>query len=151
MLPAALGRFVLDSKRLRRWLEGRFATGRHVETTSLRWYLVLRLVAAMRRMRRSSLRFGEEQARIEAWLGLARDVAPRDPALAAEILISQGLIKGYGDTFERGLANFETVISAARRVAGRPRADADVRALREAALADENGACLREALAALAA
>ncbi|SMF61899.1 indolepyruvate oxidoreductase subunit beta family protein [Allosphingosinicella indica] len=141
-LPAALGRAILHSPRLTRILEPLFRKGRHVETTSLRWFLMLRILAGMRRFRRASLRYAEEQARIEAWLGAIRDAAARDTALATEIARTQGLVKGYGDTFERGLKNFEIVMAAA------PALDADaVARLRAAALADDQGTTLAAAIA----
>jgi len=148
-LPGWAATAILRNGWLRRRLEKTFAVGRHVETTRLRWFLMLRLVAAMRTRRRSTLRYAEEQARIEAWLGLAHEAAQRDRRLAAEILACQRLIKGYSDTFERGLARFETLMTAARSLAGRPDAAERLADLREAALKDEHGmalsACLSEA------
>lgn len=141
-LPAAIGRFILDSPRLSKLLAPLFRDGRHVETTSLRWFLMLRLLAGMRRMRRSSLRYQEEQARIDDWLGLIGAAAARDLPLATEVARAQGLVKGYGDTFERGLANFETLM------AHLPHVDAGGLArLRVAALADDKGHKLAEELA----
>jgi indolepyruvate ferredoxin oxidoreductase beta subunit len=141
-LPAGLGRRIWDSPRLTRRLEPFFRKGRHVETTSLRWFLVLRLLAGMRRFRRSTLRYHEEQERIEHWLAAIRATAARDTRLATEVARTQGLVKGYGDTFERGLANFERVMAAL------PRVNAEGLArLRTAALADDKGKALGEELA----
>ncbi|WP_114953985.1 indolepyruvate oxidoreductase subunit beta family protein [Sphingosinicella terrae] len=135
-LPAALGRSILASPRLSGQLHRFFAKGRHVETTSLRWFLLLSLLAGFRRWRRGTLRYADEQARIDAWLGLIRDAATRDPALATELAKCQQLIKGYGDTFARGLAKYDRVIAQYRD--GKLDA-AQLRRLREAALADEEG------------
>lgn len=143
-LPAGIGRRILASKRLSTWLHPFVARGRHVETTGLRWFLMLNLLAGFRRWRRSSLRYALEQARIEAWLELVREAAPRDPALALELAKCQQLIKGYGDTFARGLGNYDRIV--ARYRAGGLDA-AGVRGLREAALADEDGDALGLALA----
>ncbi|WP_380874152.1 indolepyruvate oxidoreductase [Sphingomonas sp. DBB INV C78] len=142
-LPAGIGRFVLNSPGLSKLLEPFFRAGRHVETTSLRWFLMLRLLAGMRRFRRSSLRFHEEQERIEGWLAAIRQVAARDTVLATEVARAQGLVKGYGDTFERGLANFATVMAAVDTVDA-----AGLARLRAAALADDKGQKLAEELAA---
>lgn len=142
-LPAAIGGTILHSPRLSKLLEPLFAQGRHVTTTSLRWYLVLRLLAAMRPIRRKSLRYRAEQQRIESWLGLAATAARQDVVAAMEILACQSLIKGYSDTFERSLRNFETVMTVARdRLLGRSDAARQIAALREAALADEEGTAL---------
>ncbi|MFT3976495.1 MAG: indolepyruvate oxidoreductase subunit beta family protein [Sphingomonas bacterium] len=146
-MPAGIGGFILRSPRLSRWLEPLFKRGRHVETTGLRWFLALRLLASLRAIRRSTLRYREEQARIEAWLAFVQDTARSDRAAATELLACQQLIKGYSDTFERGLANFETVMHEARTFVGQPDAADRIRLLREAALADESGTALGCALA----
>jgi len=54
-------------------------------------------------------------------------------------------VKGYGDTHERGLGNYETLMAAIER-AGARIAPAAVRELRDAALADERGDKLQVAL-----
>ncbi|HZV09680.1 MAG TPA: DUF6537 domain-containing protein, partial [Novosphingobium sp.] len=110
-LPAGLARRLLASPALSRWLERQLAGGRLAQTTSLRWFLALRLVAAGRRWRRRTLRYGEEQARIEVWLARMASQARHDLALATETARCQRLIKGYGDTFERTLAQFEAVMA----------------------------------------
>ncbi len=144
-LPAGLGRWILANEGLSRLLSRFFGKGRHVETTGLSWFLMLRLVAAMRALRPRSLRFVEEQERIEAWLETVRQDAAHDPALATEIVRCQRLIKGYGDTFARGLGNFGRIM--ARHATGTQSAE-DIRRLRELALADENGTALTEGLRA---
>lgn len=141
MLPAPIGSRILASNRLSRALRPFLSKGRHVETTSLRWFMMLWLVAGWRRWRRASLRYRVEQARIEDWLALA---ARADPALAIEIVRCQRLIKGYGDTFERGLANYTRIIE---RVRTGGVSAAEIARLRDAALADEDGAALAIALA----
>lgn len=140
-LPAGLGRSILASDRLSGLLSRFFTKGRHVETTSLRWYLTLSMLASGRRWRRSTLRYQTEQARIEAWLDLVRAA---EPGVALELVKCQRLIKGYGDTFERGLGNFDRIV--ARYRAGGLDA-AGIARLRDAALADENGKALETALA----
>lgn len=140
-MPAALGRAILASPRLSGWLGAMFTKGRHVETTSLRWFFMLSVLAAGRRWRRSTLRYQTEQARIEAWLDIVR-MAP--PEVALELVKCQRLIKGYGDTFERGLHNFDRIVER-YRTGGLTAAD--IARLREAALADEHGDTLQAALA----
>jgi indolepyruvate ferredoxin oxidoreductase beta subunit len=147
-LPAGLGRWILHSPRLCKMLEPFFRDGRYVETTSLRWFLVLRFLSAMRPMRPRSLRYVEEQERIDGWLADVRGSIVADPALALALARSQRLIKGYGDTFERGLRNFRAIRSAlfARAAADR-RADWLEQACAQA-LADDSGKALERALAA---
>jgi indolepyruvate ferredoxin oxidoreductase beta subunit len=151
-LPAGLGRRLLASPRARRLLDRMFSKGRHVRTTRVRWFLVLSFLAALRPMRRKTLRYAVEQARIEEWLDLVLKTARAgDRDCAAELVACQRLIKGYGDTHERGLANYRRIVSQWPRLAGRPDAAATLRRLRDAALADEEGRALSEALEPLAA
>ncbi len=140
-LPAGIGRAILASPGLSRRLARLFGKGRHVETTSLRWLVMLNMLAGMRRWRRGTLRYQTEQARIEAWLDLVRSA---DPEVAIELVKCQRLIKGYGDTFERGLGSFNRIMQ--RYQAGGLTA-AGIARLREAALADDKGDTLQAALA----
>jgi indolepyruvate ferredoxin oxidoreductase beta subunit len=147
-LPAPLGRWLLRSGTPRRLVEKLTARGRHVETTAIPGFLLLRCIAALRRFRRLTLRFVEEQQRIEAWLARIGAVAPRDPALALEIARCQRLVKGYGDTHARGWSNFQRLMQETDRLAGAPDAALRLAALCDAALADENGHALAKALEA---
>jgi len=137
-LPAGLGRWAQASPWPRRVTAPLFAKGRHVRTSSIRGFLLLRIVAGLRRWRRGSLRDHREQAAIEAWLGEIAASATIDPALAVEVIACQRLVKGYGDTHARGMANFNAAMAAASRT----RDAGFVRRLREAALADEHGLAL---------
>jgi indolepyruvate ferredoxin oxidoreductase beta subunit len=143
-LPAPLGRWLLRSGAPRRWVERLGARGRVVETSSLRGYLMLAVVASMRRWRRATLRYAIETERIEAWLADIRTVAAAQPTLATEIARCQRLVKGYGDTHARGWRNFETLRSVWRGAA--PPGPAELATLRDAALADEHGRALQAAL-----
>ena len=55
-------------------------------------------------------------------------------------------MKGYSDTHERGLKNYNTVTDAVQRLADRSDLAAIIKRLRTAALADEEGKQLRAAL-----
>jgi len=130
-LPAAIGARLARGGLLKRLFAPLFEKGRHVRTSGVFWFLVLRLLASRRRSRRGTLRYAKENARIEVWLAAVRQARDRD--IAMELVLSQNLIKGYGETHERGLRKFEAVMEAYRRGAS---AQA-LRALREAALKDE--------------
>jgi indolepyruvate ferredoxin oxidoreductase, beta subunit len=145
-LPAGLGRWLLASGAPRRFVERFTQAGRVVDTTSLRGFLLLWFLAGLRRWRRSTLRFAMENARIERWLARIEQAARFNAQLAAEIAQCQRLVKGYGDTHERGLRNYETLMAAVDG-AGASLAPAALRELRDAALADEHGTQLRAALA----
>ena len=120
--------------------------GRVVKTTSLRGFMMLYLLAGMKRWRRSTMRYAVEDQRIEQWLQRIVAFAKANPQLAAEVAQCQRLVKGYSDTHERGLRNYEAVM-AALDAAGTAMAPATLRELRDAALADEHGKQLRAKLA----
>lgn len=145
-LPAALGRWLANSGAPRRLVERFTRKGRVVATSSLGGFLMLYLLAGLKRWRRGTLRFAVENARIEQWLGRIEAIARFNPQLALEVAQCQRLVKGYGDTHERGWGNFATLMAAADR-AGATMAPATLRELREAALADEHGDKLRALLA----
>ena len=145
-LPAAIGRAVERPGWLRRTVERFTRKGRIVTTSSLGGFLMLHAVAGMRRWRRSTTRYAAENAAIEAWLARIAATATTHPALAVEVAQCQRLVKGYSDTHERGVRNFETVMAALQK-AGPALAPATLRELREAALADEQGSKLAATLA----
>ncbi|MBM3595624.1 MAG: indolepyruvate oxidoreductase subunit beta family protein [Alphaproteobacteria bacterium] len=144
-LPAGLGRWAARQG----WLERFFAKGRKVRTSSLRGFLMLSLLASGRRWRRLTLRFQREDAAIEAWLDTVRGLASTDYAAAVELVRCQKLIRGYGETHERGARNFGRIVEAIAS-APAPGLAPTIRKLRDAALADEKGAKLEKALAELA-
>jgi indolepyruvate ferredoxin oxidoreductase beta subunit len=145
-LPAWLGRRLQRDGWARRRVEAMTRKGRVVTTSSVRGFLLLSTVAAMRRWRRSTLRFRDEQQAIERWLQRIADTALVNPQLAVEVAKCQRLVKGYSETHARGTRNFGTLMAAVDR-AGAAIAPATVRELRDAALADEAGLQLQAALA----
>ncbi len=149
LLPARFGRWLQGSGAPRRLVERFTQHGRIVKTSSLHGFLLLYALAGARRWRRGSLRYEVENARIEDWLERIHQTAASDPALALEIARCQRLVKGYSDTHERGLRNFEKLMAAARRMTGVPQAAATLHRLRDAALADEHGHALDAALAGI--
>ncbi|MFS2050430.1 DUF6537 domain-containing protein, partial [Variovorax sp. CT11-76] len=146
-LPAGPGRWLMRTGWARGLVERFTRKGRVVQTSSLHGYLLLFTVAGMGRWRRSTLRYADENRRIEAWLAEIAATAARNTELAIEVAQCQRLVKGYSDTHERGLRNYDTVMAALRR-AGDALAPATLRELRNAALADEHG-CARSPRASL--
>jgi indolepyruvate ferredoxin oxidoreductase beta subunit len=120
-----------------------------VQTSSIRGFLLLYLVAGLRRWRRASLRYEIETARMHAWLDAILAAAPAEYELALAIAETARLVKGYSDTHARGVRNFEKLQRAATGLRGQPDAAARLRRLRDAALADESGAKLDGELAQL--
>jgi indolepyruvate ferredoxin oxidoreductase, beta subunit len=149
-LPASLGRAIENTPWLFKTLGRVIDRGRRVKTGTVGWFLVLYVLAGMRRFRRSTLRHRHEAEHIAAWLDLVRRMAPRNYDLAVEIVKCRRLVKGYSDTHTRGLGKFDRVIAAAQRLADRPDAADWVRRLRDAALLDEEGKALDGALKTVA-
>jgi indolepyruvate ferredoxin oxidoreductase beta subunit len=145
-LPGGIGRWLMSSTLPKKLVERFTRKGRVIQTSSLRGYLMLRTVAWMKRWRRSTMRYAEENRRIEEWLQRIAATAQRNPELAVELAQCQRLVKGYSDTHERGIRNYDTVMRAVER-AGTALAPATLRELRDAALADEHGNKLQAALA----
>jgi indolepyruvate ferredoxin oxidoreductase, beta subunit len=141
-MPAWLGALVLRTGWLRRLIAWAFARGRHVTTSDLGGYLLLSFIASLRGARRATLRHMHENAKIEDWLARCEVAARSDYGLAVEIARCQRLIKGYGDTYDRGWSSFAALMARAPSVTA-----AELAALREAALVDSEGAALTVALA----
>ncbi|MFI5014797.1 MAG: indolepyruvate oxidoreductase subunit beta family protein [Hyphomicrobiales bacterium] len=148
-VPAWLGRAMLRPGLLRSAIENATKSGKIVKTTSLRGFLQLYMVASLKPWRRSSLRFAEEQERLRAWLDIVVATAAKDYDLAVELAECRNLVKGYGDTHERGLANYQTIIGLLDHISTRPEPAKLIAALRKAAVADDGGAGLAEAVGRL--
>lgn len=96
-------------------MEARTQKGRVIQTSSLRGYLMLALVAYSRRWRLEPVRYADENRRIEDWLRRIAGTASSQPELALEMAQCQRLVKGYSDTHERGVRNYDTVMDAVQR------------------------------------
>ena len=116
ILPPRLARPILAYSERRGWL-GRVYWGMEIKTTSVTGYLRFWLLAKLRRFRPRSHRFAEEQAAIEAWLGLIAEAAKLSGDLALEVAECARLIKGYGDTHKRGSDNYATIVERVVRPA----------------------------------
>jgi indolepyruvate ferredoxin oxidoreductase beta subunit len=146
-LPVGLGTWILRSKRPRRWMT-RLTGGRQIATSSIGGFLQLYWLAGLRRWRRKTLRYLQEEFRIGRWLELIGRVAQQNYALAVEIADCQQLVKGYGETHERGTANLDAILADVHDWQRRDNSADRVRTLRIAALADDQGIALSKALAA---
>jgi len=110
------------------------------------------LLAKLRPLRPYGHRFKQEQQQIDSWLALVREGARHSAGLALEIADCARLIKGYGDTHARGLANYRTIEdrvirpALAGQIPAAQAADAVANA-RTAALLDPEGEGLARCLA----
>jgi len=150
-LPAGLGRWLLRTGWARGLLDRATRKGRIIKTTSVGGFLLLYALAQLKPLRRRSLRFAAEQAALEAWLDLLAQTAASDYALALQVARMRSLVKGYGDTHERGRAKFDKLAALVPRLRGQDDAAARLEGLIKAALADEGDEALDKAIASLAA
>jgi indolepyruvate ferredoxin oxidoreductase beta subunit len=148
-LPASTGRWLLRTPWARRALERVLRKGKIVRTTSLGGFLLLFALARLKPLRRRSLRFANEQAALASWLGLVAQIAADSYDLAVEVARMRGLVKGYGDTHERGESKFDRLVALVPRLRNRADGAAALAGLIKAALADEEGRALDKAITEL--
>jgi indolepyruvate ferredoxin oxidoreductase beta subunit len=151
LLPGFLARPMLRLSQRRGWL-GRVYFGMEINTTSISGYLRFLMLAKLRRLRPYGHRYAQEQAQIQSWLDLVAQAARQSGALALEVVECARLIKGYGDTHARGLANYAAIEARVIRpaVTGEfplTRAADAIASARIAALVDPEGESLAGCLA----
>ena len=146
IMHAWKGSLFLNTPLLRNFLGLFCRRGRKINTTSVSGFLLLYTVAGLRFTRRSTLRFKTETAAMEKWLAAVLDCAAGDYELAVEVAECQRLVKGYGDTHERGKAGFDRIMDTLDELRKHPDAAIKIKELRDSALADEQGEALDTAL-----
>ena len=152
LLPPGPAKRLMAFAERRGWMTKSFAM--KVRTTRLSGYLRLKGLAALKRWRPRTHKFNEEQAWIEQWLSLVERTAATDPQAAVAVSECARLVRGYGDTYKRGLANYARIVaelvepSAARRLPTTHLADAILQA-RLAAEKDPEGSALARTLNAI--
>jgi len=149
-LPASLGRFILSNRPVRGLLDRMTSKGRKVKTSSIRGFMLLYMVASMKPLRSRTMRWADEQARQTEWLAKVVEIAREDYALAIEVAHLIGLVKGYGDTHERGREKYLALMALVPRLRERGNAAVELAGLRKAAVMDESGERLKKAIEAIA-
>lgn len=143
-LPWWIGGPLYSQKWLETLTSPLFSKGRFIKTAKLRGFLTLNAVAAMRPLKRGTLRHKNEMKAMNTWLDKIKSAAAKDYELSVEITRCQRLIKGYSDTHQRGMKNFRAIMDVVE-TKGDITAD-QVMNLSAAALADEFGKTLEAAL-----
>ena len=112
-----------------------------LRTSDVTGFLAMRLMSAMKPLRRRSSRFIEEQAMIERWLGAIKRLgfAALDADLSLEIVLCAKLVRGYGETWRKSREAFvkilDTLVENEQAVArGADALRVAIRKAREAAL-----------------
>ncbi len=153
VLPSGIARWLLGIAERGGWRD-RVNIAMRIRTTTVTGFLLLRLLALLRFVRKGTWRYGEEQSQIDEWLALITQAAVRDGSLALEIAQCARLIKGYGDTNRWGCANWGRIRDELVRpaLAGAMNLDQAADAVanaRIAALAAPNGDALSQVLSAI--
>ena len=149
IMPPLVGRVVMGYAERHALLQ-RYKLTMRVKTSTVRGFLPLWLLAKQRWWRPRTFRYAGEQAMIDGWLSdVTGTAAGGNYDLALEVTALAQLIKGYGDTHRRGVGNYARIVAALPALAGRGDAAMRLKGLREAALANPEGAHLSVALAAL--
>jgi len=148
LLPPAFGRWVL------RHVRGDRSWAMRLRSTRFSGFVRLRLLAGLRRWRRRTLRFAEEEAWVRHWLELVDRTLAVCPEAAREVVATAALVRGYADTYRRGLANWHRIMAEVVEpmLAGAlPRAQFAEAVLqaRIAASKDPAGTALRATIAAI--
>lgn len=142
LLPPATGQRLLAWEgRRRRAGKAPLGIALKLRADSISGFLALRLLAGLRPLRRRGQRYAAEQALIERWLAAVEQAAARDWQAGFELALCARLVKGYGATNERAKDNLHHIVEhLAHKDA------ADIGRARSAALADEAGSGLDQAL-----
>ncbi|MDH5620402.1 MAG: indolepyruvate oxidoreductase subunit beta family protein, partial [Gammaproteobacteria bacterium] len=101
-LPAGLGQRLLTSRRMRRWLRPLFRKGRTVQSNKIGGFLLLFSLSKLRRWRRGTFRYAAQNRLIDDWLRRVLEALPHDYDAALALASSIEIVRGYGDTWERG-------------------------------------------------
>lgn len=144
-LPSSVASTILASPLLRKLLAPLFRKGRLIRTTSITGFLFLRALAGMRRFRRMTHRYSKQTALIDDWLDRVTAAACDDYDYGLAVARCVEMVKGYGETYERGLRRYLAIVDAGPA----SRNAAAVRRLHQAALADEQGSVFTDTLEAL--
>lgn len=124
--------------------------GIHLRSHTLHGFMTLVALRSLRPLRRRMSRYVAEQQAIERWLRAVQDSLGRSPELAQEVALAGNLVKGYGETSERGHRNLAAILDDVERANAASPPDASaverIHKARKAALDDPEGRALAGAL-----
>lgn len=112
----------------------------------------LKIEAALRRWRLFSVRYAAERAWVERWLHMIDRSLTKQPEAAAEIAQTATMIRGYGDAYRQGLADWHLIIDSLAKptfdgALALPDLAGAIREARAAAMPDPRQAALKRKIA----
>jgi len=80
-------------------------------STASRWSIRrLKIEAWLRRWRMFSIRYGQERVWVERWLHMIARSMVKQPAATTAVVETATMIRGYGDAYRHGLADWHAII-----------------------------------------
>lgn len=108
VLPAVIAEYLIDALEWAGW------THRNVKLrfSTANWFGIFRLKigAGLRRWRRYSVRYAKERVWVERWLHMIDRSLTKQPAAAFAIVQTATMIRGYGDVYRQGMADWNAII-----------------------------------------
>jgi indolepyruvate ferredoxin oxidoreductase beta subunit len=108
---------------------------------------VLYLLSRLRGIRRSTYRYRKQKQFIDDWLDRVTSATCDDYAYGMAVARCIEIVKGYGETYERGLTRYLATVDREHGA----RSAEDIRRLHQAALADEKGEVFEQTLSRMVA
>jgi len=108
MLPRRIGKWISRRSKLLFFIpfEGR---GMKINSLSVTGFLILKFLSFFRFIRKSSFRYQEEQKSIEEWLNVVNKSIKVSVGFAEGLADMPQILKGYGDTWERGKLKYDKI------------------------------------------
>ena len=131
LMPASWNRVINRLPVVKQGLKALIGDGKRLRSHTVFGHVVLHALAGLRRFRRHSQRHAVETAHLTHWLDTAKTLIEGDYALAVEVIRCRRLVKGYSDTHARGSSKFDRLMQAAKGLAGKENAAAELVALRK--------------------
>jgi len=107
-LPAIVADYVLDALDWVGWAHKPVSI--RFSTASRSGIRRLKMEAGLRRWRLFSVRYAKERVWVERWLHMISRSLVKQPAAASEMVRTATMIRGYGDVYRQGLADWNAII-----------------------------------------
>ena len=111
MLPRKIGQFFIRNNKIMSFLPF-IGKGMKINSLTIFGFLSLKFLATFRYIRTISLRYNEEQKNIEKWINNIIIALSKSLTFAEGLADMPQILKGYGDTWDRGKIKYNMINSA---------------------------------------